>query len=567
MRRRASNMKIAFLSSFTIEPTIRHLRAAAESRGISIESYVGPFNAWAQEILQTDSGLYAFDPELIILAVDSDALFPDQNELLALPPEERKQVVRSEVERITSLVGILADRGRGKVVVHNFSIPTQSPLGILDEKDEAGVRSLLAEANKELADGIRALPGAYLFDYDGFIREVGSLHAYDPKLDFLAVIKVSEATIPRLAERYLKYVIPCAGKTRKALVLDLDGVLWGGIVGEDGPTGVALGPQAPGNAYLAFQRAVVSLARRGIILAINSKNNADDALEVIRTHPHMLLREKDFASIRINWHDKVANMREIASELNLGLDSFVFVDDDPGNRMMMREMASDVLTVEMPNDPARFASTILDLPEFETLSLTDEDRRRSAIYGTERERRNLASSVARVEDFLRQLTIEVSIAEDDPTAIARLAQLCQKTNQFNLTTRRYTDEDMRRFSSDPTTGVWSIRAKDRFGDNGIVGLAIVRKDTRRWHLDSFLLSCRVIGRGIEQALMARIVERAREAGVEELTGEFIPTPKNAPAQEFLPKCGFETVEQSEERSLWRLPLTKDVPAPSWIHYG
>ncbi|OGG50142.1 hypothetical protein A3D72_01070 [Candidatus Uhrbacteria bacterium RIFCSPHIGHO2_02_FULL_57_19] len=560
-------MKIALLSSFTIEPVVRHLREALGSRGISVETYVGPFNAWAQEILRTDSGLKRFDSDVTVLAVDIDALIPDGTSLVAAPPEERRRQVRSEVEQILNLVKTLAQKSRGKILVHNFSIPVASPLGILDEKDEAGLRGLVAEANLELAAGLRSVEGAYVFDYDGFVRDVGRAQAYDPKMDFLAAMKIREEVLPRLADRYLKYLVPFAGKTRKVLVLDLDGTLWGGVVGEEGVSGIALGPQAPGNAYHAFQKAVVSLARRGAILAINSKNNADDALEVIRNHPHMLLREKDFAAIRINWQDKASNMREIAEELNLGLDSFVFADDDPGNRMLMRGMLPEVLTIDLPHDPARFAETLLDLPDFETARITDEDRERTSLYAAERERRQTASDAGSIEDYLRQLQIEVFVSEDDAREEARLSQLCQKTNQFNLTTRRYTEEDVRRFIADPAAGVWSIRAKDRFGDNGIVGLAIVRKEPRQWTLDSFLLSCRVIGRGVEQALLSRVAECARSSGAAELIGEFIPSAKNAPAQDFFYRNGFESVEQSDERSLWRLPLSKDVPAPEWIRYG
>jgi len=322
---------------------------------------------------------------------------------------------------------------------------------------------------------------------------------------------------------------------KKCLVLDLDNTLWGGVVGEDGMGGIALSLTPPGNSFLAFQQAILDHYDRGVILAVNSRNNPADALEVIRKHPNMILKENHFAAMRINWNDKAKNIRELADELNIGLDSMVFLDDDPTNRALVRELVPEVLVPDLPADPADYARFLNGLGVFQLSAITDEDKMRGNLYVTERLRKEAEKTFSSNEDFLRSLKLAMDVYEDDDACLPRLAQMTEKTNQFNVDKKPLSEEDIRRSIDNPHARVWYAKLADKFGDHGVVALAIAETKNDRWHLSTFLMSCRVFGRGAEEAFLAAICERARGAGVKEISVSFSESPKNAPAKAFVEK--------------------------------
>jgi len=310
----------------------------------------------------------------------------------------------------------------------------------------------------------------------------------------------------------------------------------------------------------------LSYYNRGILLAINSKNNFDEAIRVIREHPNMILREKNFAAMRINWRDKVENMLELSSELNIGLDSMVFIDDSPQERERMRQYLPEVLVVDLPASPFRYCQALQELNDFNTLVLSEEDKRRGEMYYARRKRRQLMESKRTLEEFLKSLDMTVEIKYADKFSIPRITSLINRTNQFNLTTRRYTQAEVEEMNSQPEKfHIYSLRVMDRFGDEGIVGVAIVRKDGKNWIIDSFLMSCRVIGRKIETVFLAKIIEDAKRNGVSYLIGEYIPTRKNEPAKSFYKDHGFEKIQEDEKITRWRLNLEKStVKMPEWV---
>lgn len=320
---------------------------------------------------------------------------------------------------------------------------------------------------------------------------------------------------------------------KKCIVLDLDNTLWGGVIGEEGFDNIALSLSSPGASFVAFQQALRDLHDRGIILAINSSNNPEDALNVIRTHPNMVLKEPHFAAQRINWQDKVANMRELAKELNIGLDSMVFLDDNPLNRESMRTFLPEVETPELPADPAQYAKFLHALPYFEAGIITDEDKMRGNLYVTERLRKETEKQFENREAFLQSLGIELAVCEDDPSARARLAQMTGKTNQFNVKKQPFTESEIQAFIQDGTYAVFHGRAIDKFGDQGIIAFALVRKEKNVWHIESFLMSCRVVGRGIEDAFLAAIAGRAQVKGARDIDITFEPSEKNELARVFV----------------------------------
>lgn len=317
---------------------------------------------------------------------------------------------------------------------------------------------------------------------------------------------------------------------KKCIVLDLDNTLWGGVIGEDGFDNIALSLKPPGASFIAFQQALRDLHDRGVILAINSSNNPEDALNVIRTHPNMILKENHFAAQRINWNDKVANMRELAQELNIGLDSMVFLDDSPLNREAMHTFLPEVETPDLPVDPSKYVKFLHALPYFESEAITDEDKMRGNLYVTERLRKETEKHFESRGAFLKSLGIELAIFEDDPSSLARLAQLTEKTNQFNVKKRPLSVEEIEAYMLDDMYAIFHARAIDQFGDQGIIAFALVRKEKDLWHIESLLMSCRVIGRGIEDAFLASIARRAKSEGARDLGIVFEPSEKNDPAR-------------------------------------
>jgi FkbH-like protein len=343
---------------------------------------------------------------------------------------------------------------------------------------------------------------------------------------------------------------------KKCIVLDLDNTLWGGVVGEDGIEGIDLtASTSTGAAFMAFQQALLDLYHRGVLLAINSANNPEDALLVIRSHPNMILKEQHFVTHRINWDDKAANVASIAEELNIGLDSVVFFDDNPLHRAAVRTFLPDVEVPELPESPLLYAKTLLSLPYFPSHAMSNEDALRGNLYVTERLRQEAEKQFIAKEDFLTSLSLEAFIATDDREAVARIAQLTDKTNQFNTQKIPLTEEDVRTRMERDTDHIYTMRVTDRFGDYGLIGVVIVRSEGTRWRVEQFIMSCRILGRGVEDALLATLLGDARKAGATEVSFDFVPTEKNAPARTFLQRVAPEHSISPEDSA---------STAPPWI---
>jgi FkbH-like protein len=320
---------------------------------------------------------------------------------------------------------------------------------------------------------------------------------------------------------------------KKCLVLDLDNTLWGGIVGEDGMENLALSMSSPGNHFIAFQQAILDHYNRGVILAINSRNNEADALTVIRSHPNMILKEHHFAAHRINWQDKATNIRELAQELNIGLDSMVFLDDDKTNREMVKALVPEVTVPELPSNPALYTKFLNSLDYFTTDVITDEDKMRGNLYVTERLRKEQEKLAPNKESFLESLRLELHLFVNDESCLPRLTQLTEKTNQFNNFKEPLTDDEVRSLMRDGKHDVWYGALEDVFGDYGVIIFALVEKTESRFHIKSLLMSCRVFGRGVEEAFLAELSQKAYTLGIEEISIAYKETEKNAPIKEFI----------------------------------
>jgi len=559
-------IKVALLSSFTIDQLGIYIDIKSRLAQLLPEIYVAPFNQYQQEIIDENSKLYSFKPDLIILAVHAAVLLNENfiSEFGKLSDIEERQT--EIINRFQTVLSILKSRTDALILVNNFIVPSFTPFGILDNKVDNGFQIFFRALNQKLVELYKESHQVYVVDLDGAAGKHGKSRCLDPKLYYRGNFLFSESFLPIIADVYMGYIKALKNLTRKCIVLDLDNVLWGGIIGEDGIEGIKLGIDSPGNAYKDFQRVLLSYYNRGMLLAINSKNNLEEAMKAINEHSHMVLREKHFVAIRINWQDKVQNMVEIAKEINIGLDSMVFVDDNVREREQVKQALPQVLVVDLPSSPFLYRQTLENMNDFNVLALTEEDKTRGEMYHAKKKREELRESISSLEDFLKSLKIKIVIKFDDHMNIPRIVRMVNKTNQFNLTTRRYTDAEIAKMKREKERfKIYSMQVSDRLGDEGIVGVAIVRKEPKTWTLDSFLLSCRVIGRKVETAFLAKIVEDAKEYDVTTLVGEYIPTPKNALVKSFYADHGFEELEQERDIHRWKLDLTKSkVEMPKWL---
>ena len=535
------DIRIALLSSFTINGFEETIRVKLSEHSINCVTYVGPYNQYPQEILTTDGQLYRFKPNLTFLFLDSREIF---GKFFYFPysinNDERKNLVNEKIKELSNLIHKFSNNTDSKLIVTNLQIPSFTPYGLFETKSDYGFHQMIRDFNEQLSLSFMNNDSVYVFNFDRFVTKYGEQNIFDHKQFLFGDIKVALDYIPLLVDEFLAYVFATLGLSKRCIVLDLDNTLWGGVIGEDGFSGIKLGSDPQGKAYVEFQKFLKSMNQRGILLAINSKNNLEDALKVISDHPDMVLREENFSCMKINWNDKVSNMIEISKELNFGLENFVFFDDDPVNREFVRTNLPQVSTIELPKDPSQYAMILQNLKFFDVFRITDEDSKRNQMYLEQKERKEFENTVTNIDEFLKQLELQVSIKQATKFTIPRISQLTMKTNQFNLTTKRYQEEDIQKFSDDPNFIVGCAQVIDKFGDNGITSAFIVNKQNPKvWILDTFLLSCRVMGREIEKAILYYIISKAKEEGVETIRANYIPTQKNKPIENLLPNCGFE----------------------------
>ena len=553
-------LKLAILSSFTLNGLNETLHVKCSEFGIRYQSYVADYNQYNQEILNTKSGLYDFSPDITFLILDVRSLLGDYFYYpYSISSDKRKLLVKEKINELENLIFKFKNNTDSKLVITNFNVPSYSPNGIIETKSEFGFHEMIHEINSGLKNIVRDQNSIYVFDFNQFVSNYGEKNIFNERQFHIGDIQIAFNYIPYLAYELMSYVKPMFSINRKCIILDLDNTLWGGVIGEDGFDGIELSQLSNGKSFVEFQKYLLSLWQQGIILAINSKNNFDDAMKVIRDHPEMILREKHFGSIQINWNDKAQNMQKISEELNIGLDSFVFFDDDRINQERIKSEFPEILTINLESDPSTYVEKLKDLNDFNVLQRTDEDTKRGEMYSQQRQRKQFENTVSDLGEFLKQLEIKVKVKKSNEFSIPRISQLTLKTNQFNLTTRRYQEEEIRKFSNDENFVVGCVNVLDKFGDNGITGAYIVKKNGATWILDTFLLSCRIMGRGVEDAMLSHILEDAKNNGAEEFKAEFISTSKNKPAENFLLESGFK-----KEDEFWFYNLNNNISSPNHL---
>lgn len=544
-------LKLGILGSNTLDHLLPSIRIAGLRRGLIIEVYVAPFGGYIQEILNPSSGLWAFEPDAVLFSLDAAAVLPQ------LPLAADRPTCDAEIdERIGQLVQLWQriETDLKAVVIQQTVLGNMSPIfGEFDAQVPAAPLSLLRSLNHGIADQAVAHK-ALLIDLDWWGSQFGLRQICDKKLWHHAKQEIAPPYAPFYGELVARILASIKGLSRKSLVLDLDNTIWGGVVGDDGLEGITLGQgSALGEAYAAFQLYVKRLAERGVILAICSKNEAKIVHRVFDEHPEMILQRSDIAVIEASWNDKASGLCRISEELNIGLDSLVFFDDNPAERAIVRETLPAIAVPEVPEAPEVYVDCLVDSGYFEVISFTDDDSKRTRQYASNRQRIELRNASVDMDSFLRSLEMHIEFGPFDTINLSRIVQLINKTNQFNLTTRRYTEAEVSEIMKDPGIVTLQARLWDRFGDNGIITAIICRLQHVDgecvMNIDTWLMSCRVLGRRVEYAVLERLTEIAKTVGAQALLGRYVPTERNALVRDHYPNLGFEQLECKRRSSV------------------
>jgi FkbH-like protein len=561
----AKPVRLAILGSCTFAQLHPAIRVAGLRREIFVSIYEGEFGQYWQELTDPSASIHEFKPNTILFALDGYHLAAGINASMTAP--EVDVTLEEALKRIRECWR-LAREAFACPIIQQTPLPVHpNVLGNNEHRLPGSKAAFIARLNvalRQMADEM----GVDILALDTRVLLDGIYAWHDFGLWHRAKQEISPAAAPMYGELVGRLIAAKQGRSYKCLVMDLDNTLWGGVIGDDGLEGIVLGQgSALGEAFVAFQEYARELSRRGVILAVCSKNDEANALEPFDKHPEMILKRGDIACFVANWSDKVANIRVIAEQLNIGLDSLVFIDDNPFERTLVRQELPMVAVPEVGDDPAAFAQILADAGYFEALAVTHEDRERGGQYQGNRLREALKASATDLPSYLRSLEMELIWRRFDQIGLSRTVQLINKTNQFNLTTRRYTEEDVLSVMSNSRAFGLQLRLVDRFGDNGIISIVIGKlQDNDDLLLDTWLMSCRVLGRQVEDATLNLVAEQAQKLGAKHLVGEFIPTTKNGMVRDHYKKLGFTVVSEDESGiSCAVMDLTEFKPAETIIH--
>ncbi len=555
-------IRLAVLASSTVDHLLPAIRVGGLRRDLWIETHTPDYGQYTQALMDPASALHAFRPTAVLFALDAHHL------LAEIEPSGDAAVATQRVTQIAADLSAQWARARQSFrcqVIQQTLPPVFDPLFGSNEHRLPGSRYwAVQQLNAELRQRADA-EGVDILALDAAVASDGLAAWHDPALWHRAKQEVHPSAAPGYGDLVARLLAAALGRSSKALVLDLDNTLWGGVIGDDGMDGIQLGQgSALGEAFVAFQRYARDLSRRGVILAVCSKNDEANAIEPFEHHPEMVLKRSDIACFVANWTDKAQNIRDIAAMLNIGLDSLVFADDNPAERAIVRRELPMVAVPELPEDPTLWPSTLAAAGYFESLRLTKEDLERSGQYQANLQRTSLLASASDIEGYLRSLEMRAIWSRFDRIGQARTVQLINKTNQFNLTTRRITDEEVAALIDDERALTLQIRLTDTFGDNGVIAIVIglFEPGTRDIRIDTWLMSCRVLGRRMEEETLNLVVAQARALGAERLIGVYRPTPKNHMVRDHYHRLGFTPA--GDDGTEWVLALDGWAALPTAI---
>ncbi|PXW27251.1 HAD-IIIC family phosphatase [Paraburkholderia caballeronis] len=540
-------LTLGLICNATTDTLRAALVATAARHGFALNCVCAGYNQVVQDALSPTSALNLARPDLVLLALDHRAL-PMQ----PMPGNDSAsaEMIEAAFQHVDLVVRGVRQNSGAVALVQTLARPPETLFGSLDYRTAGTWRTLCEGFNRRLADSLDNTPNL-LLDVAGLAETVGLAAWHDPSVWNLAKLPFADDALPLYADHVCRVIAAWRGRSRRCLILDLDNTVWGGVIGDDGIDNIRIAEgDAVGEAHRCVQAAALALRERGVVLAVSSKNDDDVARGPFRSHPEMMLREEHIAVFQANWQDKATNITAIARELSLGLESMAFLDDNPAERGLVRGFTSQVFVPEVGDDPALFARTLSASGAFEATLYSDEDRARAGFYQANARRIALQQQAGDLDAYLRSLDMEIVFRRFDASGRARIAQLIGKSNQFNLTTRRYSEADVEAFENDPDCVAWQIRLKDVFADNGMICVLIARPRDGALAIDTWLMSCRVLGRKVETAVLQKLCAHAQAAGLRTIVGEYRPTARNRMVEQHYANFGFALAGTRADGSTW-----------------
>lgn len=560
--RKLRPIKVGIASSFNSDAIASFLRVLLVRDGFAPKIHVAGYNQLQRELSDPASALCAFQPDVTVCLVNEGFVLPqtwNPAQVDALRAE-----VHGRAAEFEQALASWAQRSTGRLIVNTIPLPTLELRSVISFAGRAQFGRLWRELNNQLLSLPERIPAAIPVDLEALLVDAPT-PLQDRRLQLFGSMGWRNEVLLLLAEQVASACRALAGLSKKCLVLDLDNTLWGGVLGDDGPEGIQIGEFYPGNAYRDLQHRLKALQQQGVILTVCSKNERTLVDEALERHPAMVLRPEDLATIVANWEPKDRNIAGIARQLNLGLDSFVFLDDSPFECELVAGSLPDVTVIRAGGEPADVPERLLRPGLFDVLATTREDQVRTQLYRAQAQRQEFAGKCSSGDDYLRGLGITVKLYPVDEYALPRLVQLNLRTNQFNMTTLRLSELQVREQMADPAWEILCFEVEDRFGHEGMVGAVWLHKDSAAFHIENFIMSCRVFSRNVEHAVLQHLLDRARAAGVAEIRAEYRPTAKNKVVAGLYPSVGFVEVDRSDERVLYSLTVADSGPiAPDWV---
>jgi FkbH-like protein len=554
--------KVAVLGSFTTQPLIGFIELYLFAAGLDVQIYESDYGVMHQEILDPSSRLHAFRPDILFLATSRRSLGRSPN-----PQDDAVkiyQLVADEVAGWMSLWTSAHDSFGCQIIQNNFDPPPWRVLSNHEKRHPAGPARFISKVNDALQDSAPSY--VTIHDIDHLAATAGRWAWGDDRFYYHAKLPCAPEFLAGYAHSVASIITAQSGQGKKCLVLDLDNTLWGGVIGDGGIEGIRLGQgDADGEAFHAFQHYCRDLARRGVILAVCSKNTESVAREAFEKHPEMVLRLDDIACFVANWDDKASNLRRIAAQLDIGLDSLVFIDDNPAERGLVRQALPEVSVPELSEDPAGYIQSIDKHSYFQTVAVAAEDFKRGEMYKSNALRQQAQVASGNIDNFLKSIDMRARVEPVNEVNLERVAQLIARSNQFNLTTRRHSAAAVMKMTQSPGSFTMAISLTDRFGDNGLISVILGRSDEGELLIDTWLMSCRVLKRGVELFARNYLVELAKQRGLKALRGEYIPTKKNVLVRDHYSGLGFDCISgEPGMHSEWRLATDGCADLPNFI---
>ena len=541
------SLKVALLGDTSTQFLSQAIRGEGFDAELDLQIWEADFNQIEMQVFNSDSEMYAFHPDIIVLFLSSHKLLNKYNKLKV---EQQSSLATREIENIEAIVANISSNSTAKIIYYNYNEIDDAVFGSFATKTETSFLYQLRKLNFELMHIANRNTNFYICDLASIQNQVGRANFFHTSVYISTEMVVSLNVLPLVAQKTVDILKVLNGKLKKCVILDLDNTVWGGIIGDDGIENIQIGSLGIGKAFTEFQYWIKKLKNRGIIVAVCSKNTESIAKEPFEKHPDMVLRLEDISVFMANWENKADNIRAIQRILNIGFDSMVFLDDNPFERNLVRENIPQITVSELPEDPAEYLEYLYTLNLFETNTFSDEDKERTKLYQIEAQRVVTKQKFTNEDDFLKSLDMISVVASFTKFNIPRVAQLSQRSNQFNLRTVRYTESDIENLAKSNDYVTFAFTLEDKFGDNGLIAVVVLKKNSETdLFIESWFMSCRVLKRGMENFMLNTLVTYAKTNGFERIIGEYIPTPKNEIVKDHYQNLGFE-----QENDFWFLPL-------------